>query len=367
VNPSLRALTEAGVSVWLDDMSRARLRDGSLRQLINDLGISGVTTNPTIFAAAVADSATYADGLGELSRQGQDAAGATETLMVEDVAGACDVLLGTWDVTDGVDGRVSIEVDPTLAHETDATVDVAKRLHERVGRPNVLVKIPATRAGLPAIQRTLAAGVSVNVTLIFSPERYRDVLEAWATGCEQALAAGVPAEQLVSVASFFVSRVDSAVDPLLDQCGDPLAARLRGGSGLANARLAHAVFRDFRATDRVKALTEAGVRLQRPLWASTGVKDPEYSPTLYVDGLVTEGSVNTMPESTLHATAGAPPVTEETVISRHDEALGQFAGLAEVGIDMDAIYQNLEDEGVDKFVKSWRELINSVASGLAPA
>ncbi len=367
MNGSLRALTQAGVSVWLDDMSRARLRDGSLQQLISDLGVSGVTTNPTIFAGAVSDSATYADGLADLSRQGEDAEAATETLMVQDVAGACDVLLGTWESTEGVDGRVSIEVDPTLAHEEDATVEVAQRLHDRVGRPNVLVKIPATKAGLPAIQRTLAAGVSVNVTLIFSPVRYREVLDAWAAGCEQALESGVPAERLVSVASFFVSRVDTAVDPLLDESGDPLAAQLRGGTGLANARLAHGVFRDFCATERVQALAASGVRLQRPLWASTGVKDPAYSPTMYVDGLVTEGTVNTLPEATLHAAAAADPVSAETVISRYDEAVEHFNRLAEVGVDMESVYLNLEREGVDKFVGSWRDLLRSVDSGLAQA
>jgi transaldolase len=364
VNGSLRALTQAGVSVWLDDMSRARLRDGSLRELITDLGVSGVTTNPTIFAGAVSDSATYAEGLAELSRQGQDPEAATETLMVQDVAGACDVLLGIWESTAGVDGRVSIEVDPTLANQEEATVEVAQRLHDRVGRPNVLVKIPATKAGLPAIQRTLAAGVSVNVTLIFSPVRYREVLEAWAAGCEQALAAGVPAERLVSVASFFVSRVDTAVDPLLDQTRDPRAAQLRGGTGLANARLAHGVFRDFCATERVQALAASGVRLQRPLWASTGVKDPAYSPTMYVDGLVTEGTVNTLPEATLHATAAADPVSEETVVSRYGEAVAHFTELAEVGVDMDDVYRQLETEGVDKFIGSWRDLLRSVETGL---
>ena len=367
MNGSLRALTEAGVSVWLDDMSRARLRDGSLEQLITDLGVSGVTTNPTIFAGAVSDSATYSEGLAELSRSGEAAEGATETLMVQDVAGACDVLLDVWDSTEGVDGRVSIEVDPTLAHQEEETVAVAQRLHTRVDRPNVLVKIPATKAGLPAIKRTLAAGVSVNVTLIFSPVRYREVLEAWVAGCEEALAAGIPAEQLVSVASFFVSRVDTAVDALLDELPDPRATELRGGTGLANARLAHAVFREFTATERVQALAASGVRLQRPLWASTGVKDPAYSPTMYVEGLVTEGSVNTLPEATLLAAAAAEPAVEETVISRYEQAVGHFAELADLGVDMDAIYVQLEDEGVEKFVNSWRDLLQSVESGLAQA
>jgi transaldolase len=360
----LRRLTDAGVSVWLDDLNRSRLTSGGLAELIANRRVTGVTTNPTIFAAALADADSYDGQLRELAEGGADTAEAVTALTVADVTAACDLFAPVHAATGGLDGRVSLEVDPTLAEDGPATAAAARRLADLVDRPNLLVKIPATRAGLPAIEDTLAAGIAVNVTLIFSADRYIEVLDAWATGCERALDAGVPAADLVSVASFFVSRVDTAVDAALAGIGSAEARDLQGRAAVANARIAHARFREFAAGDRARALAAAGVGLQRPLWASTGVKNPAYPSTKYVAELVTPGTVNTMPETTLDAVAAAAEPMTEQVVARHAEAVADFDRLAAVGVDLGAILADLEAAGVATFIESWQTLLAAVTTGL---
>ncbi|NUT47273.1 MAG: transaldolase, partial [Saccharothrix sp.] len=301
-NP-LATLSEAGVSIWLDDLSRERLNTGNLAGLVADQHVVGVTTNPTIFAAALSKGTAYDEQVRELAARGADTDAAVREITTTDVRNACDLFRDLYTATDGVDGRVSIEVDPRLANDTEGTVTEALDLARAVDRPNLLVKIPATVEGLPAITRVLAEGVSVNVTLIFSVERYRAVMEAFVAGLEQAKANGHDLRGIHSVASFFVSRVDSEVDKRLDALGTPAAAELRGKAAIANAVLAYAAFQETFRGERWDALADAGARAQRPLWASTGVKDPQYSDTRYVDQLVVADTVNTMPEKTLHAVA----------------------------------------------------------------
>ncbi|MET0788450.1 MAG: transaldolase [Cellulomonas sp.] len=363
----LARLADAGVAIWLDDLSRERLRTGNLAQLIADKGVVGVTTNPSIFASALAKGDAYDEQLKELAADGADVDAAVFRITTDDVRQAADVLRPVYDATDGVDGRVSIEVDPRLAKDTEGTIASAKSLWATVDRPNVFIKIPATEEGLPAITAVLAEGISVNVTLIFSLERYGKVIDAFESGLEQAKANGHDLAPIASVASFFVSRVDAAIDPLLDKLGTPEAAALRGKAAIANARLAYGLFQEIVARQRWTALAAAGARPQRPLWASTGVKDPAYPDTLYVDELVVAGVVNTMPEKTLDAVADHGGDGRDTVTGTRAESEAVIAGLRDLGIDIDDVTEQLEVEGVDKFIASWGELLGTVSDGLAGA
>jgi len=362
----LKALADAGVSIWLDDLSRERIETGNLAELVTSRSVVGVTTNPTIFAAALSEGERYTDQVTALAARGTSVDDAVFELTTHDVREACDLLLDTWKATDGVDGRVSIEVPPGMAFDTDATVVAAKRLWAAVDRPNVFIKIPATTQGLPAITQVLAAGISVNVTLIFGLGRYQDVMEAYVAGLEQAQAAGVSLHDIHSVASFFVSRVDTEIDKRLDAAGGP--AELKGLAGVANARLAYRAYEEFFAGSRFQALKAAGGNTQRPLWASTGVKNPEYRDTMYVADLVVANTVNTMPEKTLEAFADHGEVDSgDQVTTRYDDAQQVMDRLAEAGIDYDDVIATLEEEGVEKFVKSWDELVETVRTNLEGA
>lgn len=359
-------LSDAGVSIWLDDLSRSRIVTGNLADLIATRNVVGVTTNPTIFAGAIGSgSDSYAGQIGDLARSGATVDDAIFTLTTDDVRAASDIFRPVYDATGGVDGRVSIEVSPDLAHDTEATVAQAKELWASVDRPNALIKIPATLAGLPAITEVIGAGISVNVTLIFSLERYAAVIDAYLAGLEKAKEAGIDLSGIHSVASFFVSRVDTEVDKRLSAIGTPEAEALKSKAGVANARLAYELFEGEFATPRVAALREAGANVQRPLWASTGVKDPALPDTLYVTELVAAGTVNTMPEKTLEATFDHGVVTGDTITGNYDDAHGVFAALAEAGVDFADVTQVLEDEGVEKFIASWHELKDTVAQALA--
>ena len=359
---ALADLSAAGVAVWLDDLSRERLRSGNLAGLVADSHVVGVTTNPSIFQKALSEGAAYDEQLRDLALRGTDVGEAVRALTTYDVRWACDVLRPVYDATDGVDGRVSIEVDPRIAHDPDRTVAEAKALWWLVDRPNLYIKIPATLAGLPAITAVLAEGISVNVTLIFSLERYDAVMDAFLAGLEQAKANGHDLSRLGSVASFFVSRVDSEVDGRLGQ-----GHELRGKAAIANARLAYQHYEQVFAGERWAAIAAAGARPQRPLWASTGVKDPAYDDTQYVVELVAPGTVNTMPEATLEAVADHGVVRGDTVTAAYGDAQMVLAGLAEAGISYDQVVQQLEDEGVEKFEQAWDQLIGSVTEQLEAA
>ncbi|WP_421741550.1 transaldolase [Cellulomonas sp.] len=363
----LARLAQAGVAIWLDDLSRERLRTGNLAELVADKGVVGVTTNPSIFASALSKGDAYDEQLRELAADGADVDAAVFRITTDDVRQAADILRPVYDATDGVDGRVSIEVDPRLAKDTDGTIASAKSLWSTVDRPNVFIKIPATLEGLPAITAVLAEGISVNVTLIFSLERYGAVLDAFQSGLEKAQANGHDLAPIASVASFFVSRVDTAIDPRLDAIGTPEAAALRGKAAIANARLAYGLYQEVVADDRWAALAAAGAHPQRPLWASTGVKDKAYPDTLYVEELVVAGVVNTMPEATLNAVVDHGGDAHDTVTGTRQEAEAVIAGLRDLGIDIDEVTEQLEVEGVDKFTASWGDLLGTVSDGLTGA
>ena len=363
---ALHELADAGVAVWLDDLSREILRDGGLAALA-DRGVVGVTTNPSIFAAALSHGDAYADQLRDLAADGAAVEEAVLRITTDDVRTACDVLRPVYERSGGVDGRVSIEVDPRLAHDTEATIASARTLWSEIERPNLFIKIPATLEGLPAITAALAEGISVNVTLIFSLDRYRAVIDAFLAGLEKARAAGVDLAPIGSVASFFVSRVDTAVDAQLDALGTPEAAALRGQAGVANARLAYGVFQEVSAGERWRALAGAGAHPQRPLWASTGVKDPAYRDTMYVEDLVAHGVVNTMPGKTLDAVADHGVVKPDTITGAQQDATAVVEGLEKLGISLDEVTARLETEGVQKFVTAWQELLGSVQNGLDAA
>jgi transaldolase len=359
----LADLSAAGVSIWLDDLDRARLTSGGLAELVHDSFVVGVTTNPSIFEKAiVGGAAAYADQVHDLAIRGVDVGEAIRSMTAYDVRWACDVLARTHAASGGVDGRVSIEVDPRLARDTDATIAEAKALHWTVDRPNVLIKIPATVEGLPAITAVLGAGISVNVTLIFSVDRYRAVLDAWLAGLELARANGHNLAEIESVASFFVSRVDSEVDKRLG-AGSPLL----GTAAIANARVAHEAFAAVIAGARWSALAAEGGHVQRPLWASTGVKDPAYQDTRYVVDLVTHDVVNTMPEATLDAVRDHGETAGDTIVPEYAAAHAAIDALTAAGIDLDDVVRVLEDEGVDKFVVAWEQLLAAVQSALDAA
>lgn len=361
---ALRALSEEGVAVWLDDLSRDRLAGGGLSALVADHAVVGVTTNPSIFQAAITSSELYADQVDELAAAGAGPDAVVRALTTDDVRAACDLLAPVAAASGGVDGRVSIEVDPRLAHDTNGTSAQARELWAQIGRPNLLVKIPATRAGLPAIRTAIAEGISVNVTLIFSLERYREVMEAYLGGLEDRVAAGLPVDAIASVASFFVSRVDTAIDPLLDAVGTEQALGLRGKAAVANARLAYQAYEGVFSGARWDVLAAAGARPQRPLWASTGVKNPAYPDTLYVTELVAPGTVNTMPEATLLAMADHGAVHGDTIRGAYADATAVMAALADVGIDVDEVTVRLEAEGVEKFEVAWQDLLASVGGAI---
>ncbi len=363
----LQALSDQGVSIWLDDISRDRLRSGGLAELVRDKHVVGVTSNPTIFAAALSKGDAYTEQLHDLAVRGVDLGEAVRAITTYDIRWACDVLKQAYLDSGGKDGRVSIEVDPRLARDTARTIAEARALWWLVDRPNLFIKIPATAEGLPAIRQCLAEGISVNVTLIFSLERYRAVLEAWLSGLEQAKENGLDLSTIESVASFFVSRVDTEVDKRLDKIGTPEAQALKGKAAVANARLAYAAFEDVVNTPRWEALRAAGAQAQRPLWASTGTKNPEYSDTLYVDELITRGVVSTMPEKTLNAVADHGTVKGDTVRPFFEQAWSVLAALKQAGVDYDDVVRVLEDEGVDKFAASWAQLLDTVAAELEKA
>jgi transaldolase len=360
----LTALSACGVSVWLDDLSRERLVSGSLADLVADHHVVGVTTNPTIFAKAITAGDAYDAQLSDLSLRGVAAGEALRALTTFDVRAACDVLRPVYDATGGVDGRVSIEVDPRLAHDTSATIAEARALWWLVDRPNLFIKIPAARQGLPAIAACLAEGISINVTLIFSLSRYDVVMDAFLDGMERARQAGHDLSSLGSVASFFVSRLDAEVDARLDKIGTTEAAELRGRAALANARLAYQHYERVFSSRRWNALRDAGARPQRPLWASTSTKDPAYPDTRYVVDLVAPGVVNTMPEATLRAVADHGQVPTDSVRGHYAEAQQVLNRLQALGIDYDDVVQKLEDEGVAAFDASWDRLREQLSATL---
>jgi transaldolase len=364
-HPILGELTAAGVSIWLDDISRERLRTGNLAELIRDWAVAGVTSNPTIFASAVAHGDAYDKQLADLAIRGVKLEEAARSIATYDIRWGCDVFRPVYDITDGVDGRVSIEVDPRIAKDTAKTIAEARALWWLVDRPNLFIKIPATLEGLPAITAALAEGISVNVTLIFSLERYGQVIDAFMAGLEQALAAGRDISTLASVASFFVSRVDTEVDSRLDKIGTPEAAALRGKAAIANARLAYELYEQRISTPRWQALREAGAKVQRPLWASTSTKDPALEDTMYVVELVAPDTVNTMPEATLRATADHAKLRGDTIRGTYDESRKIFAELEKLGISYDDVVRVLEDEGVQKFAASWNEFLGTIESNMA--
>ena len=359
-----KKLSDAGVSIWLDDLSRQRLTSGNLQELIDTKNVVGVTTNPTIFAAALANGESYAEQVSELAQSGADVDEAVFTITTDDVRDACDVFAPVAEATQGVDGRVSIEVDPRLAQDADATAAIAQRLSQTIDRPNALIKIPATEAGLPSISATIAEGISVNVTLIFSLERYRAVINAYMIGLEEALENGKDLSTIHSVASFFVSRVDTEIDKRLDAVGTDEAKALKGKAGLANARLAYQIYEEQFTTERWKRLESAGANAQRPLWASTGVKDPSLPDTLYVTELVAPHTVNTMPEKTLDATYDHGEITGDTIAGTYQESNEILDAIAEQGISYQNVVEQLETEGLDKFDKSWDELLETVRTAL---
>ena len=363
-NSNIQALSEQGVSVWLDDLSRERIETGNLQELIDTKGVVGVTTNPSIFQAALAKGDRYDADLRSFASQGRTVDETVFALTTDDVRNACDIMRPVFDATDGLDGRVSIEVDPRLAHDTVKTVAQAKELAAAVDRPNALIKIPATVEGLPAISQVLAEGISVNVTLIFSLDRYRGVMNAFLTGLEQAREKGKDLSQIHSVASFFVSRVDTEVDKRLDALGSDEAKGLKGKAGVANARLAYQAYEEVFATPRWKNLEDDGAHAQRPLWASTGVKDPAYPDTLYVAELVAPNTVNTMPEKTLDAVADHGEITGDTITGNYADAAAVLDALEGLGISYADVTAQLEREGVEKFEAAWGELLEEAQRDL---
>jgi transaldolase len=367
MSDALADLSAQDVSIWLDDISRDRLRTGNLEELIRAKHVVGVTSNPTIFQKASEKGDAYDDQLRDLKVREIAVDGAIRYLMAFDIRWACDQLMPVYERTNGKDGRVSIEVDPRLAHDVERTIAEAKGLWWLVDRPNVLIKIPATEEGLPAITAATAAGISVNVTLIFGLDRYDLVMDAYLSGLEQAQKAGIDLSTIRSVASFFVSRVDTEIDKRLDKLGTEEALALRGKAGIANARLAYERYEKVFASDRWKALAADGANTQRPLWASTGVKDPAYDDTMYVAQLVAPNTVNTMPEATLDAVADHGLITGDTVTGTYTEAAKVIDALNEIGIAYDDVIEVLEVEGVQKFEDSYAQLAESVKAQLDAA
>jgi len=361
----LAQLSAEGVAVWLDDISRERLRTGNLGELIRDFHVIGVTSNPTIFASALAKGSAYDGQSHDLAVRKVSVDEAARAITTYDIRWACDVLRPVYDETGGQDGRVSLEVDPRLAKNTEATIAEARALWWMVDRPNLFIKIPATVEGLPAITQAIAEGISVNVTLIFSLERYDAVIDAYMAGLEKAAEAGHDLSGIASVASFFVSRVDTEVDKRLEKIGTDEAKTLRGKAAIANARLAYELYEKRIATPRWEALKAQGARVQRPLWASTSTKDPSFPDTMYVVDLVAPDTVNTMPEPTIKAVADHGEIRGDTIHGTYDESRKVIADLENLGIPYDDVVRVLEDEGVAKFAASWNELTETVKGQLA--
>ncbi|MET7489443.1 transaldolase [Streptomyces sp. NPDC005538] len=362
---TLKRLSDEGVSIWLDDLSRKRIESGNLAELVDTKNVVGVTTNPSIFQAAIGSGEGYEEQLADLAVRKVTVEEAVRMMTTADVRAAADILRPVYEATGGRDGRVSIEVDPRLAHNTTATIAEARQLSWLVDRPNVMIKIPATKAGLPAITEVIGQGISVNVTLIFSLERYREVMDAYLAGLEKARAAGIDLATIHSVASFFVSRVDSEIDKRLTALATDEALALKGKAALANARLAYQAYEEVFSGDRWTALAGAKANKQRPLWASTGVKDPSYKDTLYVDELVAPGTVNTMPEATLNATADHGDIHGDAVTGGYAQARADLDAVERLGISYDTVVKQLEDEGVAKFEVAWQDLLGAVAKSLS--
>ena len=366
-NTPTAALSVLGTSIWLDDLSRDRINSGGLQKLIAERNVVGVTTNPTIFASALAKGEAYDAQVAQLAAAGRTVTEAVFEITTEDVANASDIFRSVYDSTGGQDGRVSIEVEPGFAHDAAATSNQAKQLWTKVDRPNVLIKIPATIEGLKAITETIGSGISVNVTLIFSLERHREVINAYLSGLEQAKAAGRDLSTIHSVASFFVSRVDTEINNRLDAIGTPEAIALKSKAGIANARLAYQVFQQAFDSERAKGLIATGANVQRPLWASTGVKDPTLPDTLYVTELAVANVVNTMPEKTLEATFDHGVIDGDQVTGNYDDANAVLDALDALGISYEEVTALLEKEGVEKFIVSWNELLDTVTAALESA
>ena len=365
MSESTQKLSDAGVSIWLDDLSRERLTSGNLVELIKSKNVVGVTTNPTIFAGALSKGAAYAGQMSDLAASGADVEEAVFAATTDDVRAACNLFKPIFEASQGFDGRVSIEVDPRLARDAEGTKKMARELYERVSRENVMIKIPATQEGLRPIAETLAAGISVNVTLIFSLTRYREVINAYMLGLEQALENGKDLSTIHSVASFFVSRVDTEIDARLEAAGGD-AVQLKGKAGLANARLAYEVFEEMFSSERWARLQAHGANVQRPLWASTGVKDPSLPDTLYVTGLVAPNTVNTMPEATLNAVADHGEVTGNTIVPNYSESNNVLDAISAY-VSYPEVVEKLEVEGLSKFDVSWEELLQTVREALEQA
>jgi transaldolase len=358
---NLHGLAAAGVSIWSDQISKAMLDSGELARRIEEDAVTGVTSNPTIFAGAIVGSTEYEEQLRDLKSAGVPAEEIVKTLMASDLQRACDELIGVFEETGGRDGVVSVEVSPTLAGDTDASVTEARDWIKQIDRPNLLVKIPATPEGIPAIRRLIAEGISVNITLIFSLERYKQVMDAYLGGMEELFASGGDLSKVASVASFFVSRFDTEVDRRLEEIDTPEALSLQGVTANANARVAYGLFLEQFGADRYTTLAEHGARVQKPLWASTSTKNPDYPDLLYVENLVAPDTINTMPLDTIdayqdHGSPSPAPFTEFDI----EQAKIDLARLADHGIDYQDVVQVLEDEGVAKFAKSWQELLDDV-------
>ncbi|MDO5097757.1 MAG: transaldolase [Corynebacterium sp.] len=357
---AIESLAQLGTSTWLDDLSRDRIESGNLAEVIAQKSVVGVTTNPAIFAAAMSKGTAYDAQIAQLREANATPDEAVYAMSIEDVRNACDIFAEIYQKTNGVDGRVSIEVDPRISEDADATLAQARHLYQEVGRENVMIKIPATPGSIPAIVAALGEGISVNVTLIFSVARYLEVINAFIEGIQLAAENGHDVSTIHSVASFFVSRLDTEVDARLSEIGTEEALALRGKAGVANARLAYAAFTEHSELENLPA----GANIQRPLWASTGVKNPEYSPTLYVSELAGENTVNTMPEATIDAVLAADDVHGDTLKGTRAEAEEVMAALSEVGIDFADVFAVLEREGVEKFVAAWQDLLDSMEQKL---
>ncbi|MFQ5522380.1 MAG: transaldolase [Acidimicrobiia bacterium] len=359
---NLHGLAHAGVSVWCDQISREMLDTGELARLIADDAVTGVTSNPTIFAGAIVGSNDYADQIAELTAGGASTEEVVKSLMATDITRACDILAPVHAATEGKDGFVSVEVSPTLAADTDATVVEAHEWTKQIDRPNLLVKVPATPEGIPAVRRLIGSGVSVNVTLIFSLQRYEEVIDAYLGGLEDLIEMEGNPSRVASVASFFVSRFDTEVDRRLDAIGTPEAEALKGKTAVANARAAYGVFLDHFEGPRYQRLAAKGARPQRPLWASTSTKNPAYSDLLYVENLVASNTVNTMPLKTIAAYQDhGDPNPRSFDFDEIDEARATLGQLEELGISYDEVVETLERDGVHKFAASWNELLEAVA------
>ena len=365
MSDNLQQLSEVGVSIWLDDLSRERIETGNLADLIRDDHVVGVTTNPSIFSNALSEGERYDAQVRQLVADGADISRVVEELTTTDVRNACDILAPVAKATDEVDGRVSIEVEPGLAHDTDGTIAQAAELWRKVDRENLFIKIPGTAEGCPAIAATLGAGISVNVTLIFGLDQYHDVMGAYLDGLELAQRNGHDISKLHSVASFFVSRVDTEIDNRLEKLGAPEA--LHGKAGIANARLAYKAYQEFFTGERWEKLVAAGANSQRPLWASTGVKNPAYDDTMYVVDLAVANTVNTMPEKTMRAVADHGHIQGDQVTGFYDDATKVMADVAAAGVDYDDVIAVLIKEGVEKFVVAWDDLLQTVKTSTEAA